>query len=165
MEVRMENTKRTYGNIWKISCITFCFVAFSLLGASYVFSKCESVGNYPTGSFSETCKDFCYDSSSDTINARCNDMYGKKNRTQIQNAKQCKNSGGDISNCNGMLQCTGVNLPNVGSYKKSCWCCKMVGNSLTCYCNPKKGKAKLTMLDNAASYSDIWNDNGALKGK
>jgi hypothetical protein len=38
----MENTKRTYGNIWKISCIIFCFVAVSVLGASYVCNAAET---------------------------------------------------------------------------------------------------------------------------
>jgi len=158
----MKNTKRMYCNIWKISCIIFCFVAVSVLGASYVYSWEPG----PSGSYVQSCKDIWYESSSDRITtALCRQMNGKWNKTQMQNARQCKNSGGDISNCNGLLDCTGVNLPNVGSYKKSCWCCKMVGNSLVCYCNPKKGKAILTLLDNAASYSDIWNDNGKLKGK
>lgn len=163
----MKNQKRTHGKMWMISCITFCFIAFSLLSASYVFSKCEFVGKYPTGSFSETCKPFCYDSSTDTIEAECNTGEGTRNRTQMHNASQCKKSGGDIANCKGMLDCIGANLPNVGSYKKSCWCCKMIGNSdsLACYCKPKKGKSKLTVLDNAKSFSDIWNDDGKLKGK
>jgi hypothetical protein len=163
----MKNQKRTNGEMWKISCITFCFVAFSLFSASYAFSKCDFVANPPTGSYKASCDPICYDSSTDTIEAKCNTTDHTRNRTQMHNAKQCKNSGGDIANCNGMLDCIGANLPNVGSYKKSCWCCKMIGtsDSLACYCKPKKGTSKLTVLDNAKSFSDIWNDDGKLKGK
>jgi hypothetical protein len=163
----MKNQKETHGKMWKISCITFCFVAFSLLSASYAFSKCEFVGTQPWGSYRDSCKYTCYDSSSDTLKSECNTGEGTVNKTQLNNASQCKKSGGDIANCKGMLDCIGANLPNVGSYKKSCWCCKMIGtsDSLACYCKPKKGNSKLTVLDNARSFSDIWNDDGKLKGK
>lgn len=157
----MENKDRTYGSIWKISCIIFCFVVVSVLGASYACNAAE-----PNGSYKRTCTGIRYNPDADRItSANCKKMDGKSNVAQFHNCNQCINSGGDISNCNGTLECTGVNLPNVGSYQRSCWCCRMVGNSLGCWCNPKKGKAKWTVLNNAANYSDIWNDNGKLKGK
>jgi CVNH domain len=155
----MKNTKRTYGNVGAICCITFCFVV-SLLGASYAADP------PPNGSYKRTCKNIHYNADADRItSASCNNMAGKGNNTQFPNCNQCIASGGDISNCNGTLECTGANLPNVGSYKRSCWCCRMVGNSLGCYCNPKKGKSKWTTINNATSFSDIWNDDGQLKGR
>lgn len=155
----MKNTKRKYGHLGAIFCITCCFIV-SLLSASYAADP------PPNGTYKRTCKNIYYNADADRItNASCNDMDGKGKNTQFSNCNQCIASGGDISNCNGTLECTGANLPNVGSYKRSCWCCRMVGNSLGCYCNPKKGKSKWTTLNNAENYSDIWNDNGKLKGK
>ena len=159
----MENKKRTYVNMWKIFGIIFCFVFVSVLGASYV---CKAADKSPNGSYKKTCKNIYYNADSDRItSASCKKIDDKWNTTQFFNCNQCIDKGGDISNCNGTLECTGVDLPNVGSYQRSCFCCKMAGNSLGCYCNPKKGKSKWTTLNNATDYSDIWNDNGQLKGK
>ena len=156
----MEKTKRTYGNQWKIFCIILCFAAVSVLGASCVSIAAEA----PNGSYKKTCTSIYYNESADRItSASCKKMDGSWNKSaQYFNCSQC---GGDISNCNGTLECTGVNLPNVGSYQKSCWCCRMTGTQLGCYCNPKKGKSIFTTLNNATGYADIWNDNGSLKGK
>jgi hypothetical protein len=160
----MGNAKRMYGDLWKISLIIFCFVAVSVLGTSYV---CNAAGTpAPNGSYKKSCSSIYYNADSDRItSASCNNMNGKRNTTQFHNCNQCTSNGGDISNCNGTLECTGANLPNVGSYKRSCWCCRMTGDQLGCYCNPKRGKSKWTTLSNATGYSDIWNDNGTLKGK
>ncbi|HBL23580.1 MAG TPA: hypothetical protein DDZ40_05625 [Deltaproteobacteria bacterium] len=147
--------------LWKVSLAVLCFAVVSVIGASYA---CADTA--PNGSYKKTCTGIYYNESSDRItSASCKKMDGKSNTTQLKNANQCISNGGDISNCDGTLECTGVNLPSVGSYQRSCWCCRMVGSTLGCYCNPKKGKSKWTTLSNASTYSDIWNDNGKLKGK
>lgn len=156
----MRKTKGMFCSALKVSLIMFCLVSIALLGANYVFA------DVPNGSYKKTCRNINYNASADRItSAVCNKMNGKSNTTQYHNCNQCISQGGDISNCDGTLACTGVNLPNVGSYQRSCWCCRMVGSTLGCYCNPKKGKSKWTTLNNATSFSDIWNDNGQLKGK
>lgn len=158
----MKSRMRTPVGAWKIVIVALCFVAVLLLAGN---SACNAA-DPPNGSYKKTCKGINYNADANRItSASCKKMDGKWNTTQLHNVNGCINNGGDISNCNGTLECTGVNLPNVGSYQRSCWCCKMVGNTLGCYCNPKKGKAKYTTLNNAAGYSDIWNDNGKLKGR
>jgi len=124
--------------------------------------ECTSV-NLPSGSYKNSC--WCCGMVGDSLRCYCKPMEGKEKPTTLNNASGCTSDGGDISNCDGTLRCTGVNLPNVGSYKNSCWCCRMEGSDLSCYCKPKKGKEKFTTLKNATYYSDIWNDNGTLKGK
>ncbi|MDD3847349.1 MAG: hypothetical protein PHC90_13450 [Syntrophorhabdaceae bacterium] len=157
----MKDARKGYSNLWKISLTILCFVAVSVFGANYVYSA-----DAPNGSYKKTCKSIYYNANADRItSASCKKMNGKWNTTQLNNANQCRTNGGDIANCNGTLDCTGVNLPNVGSYKRSCWCCRMVGTTLGCYCNPKKGTSRWTTLNNASNYSDIWNDNGSLKGR
>jgi len=157
----MARSRKGLCDCWKISLAILCFVVVSVLGTSFVRADTA-----PNGSYKKTCTAIYYNSSADRItSASCKKMNGKSNTTQLSNCNQCINNGGDISNCNGTLECTGVNLPNVGSYQRSCWCCRMVGSTLGCYCNPKKGTAKWTTLNNAADYSDIWNDNGKLKGR
>ena len=124
--------------------------------------ECTGV-NLPSGSYKNSC--WCCRMVGDSLRCYCKPMEGKEKPTTLNNASGCTSDGGDISNCDGTLRCTGVNLPNVGSYKNSCWCCRMEGSDLSCYCKPKKGKEKFTTLKNATYYSDIWNDNGTLKGK
>ncbi len=125
--------------------------------------QCTGV-NLPAGSYNKTC--WCCRMVGSSMGCYCKPMQGKEKWTTLNNANDCVNQGGDISNCDGTLRCTGVNLPNVGSYQKSCWCCRMEGDTLGCYCKPKRGKEKWTTLGNATSYStDIWNDNGTLKGR
>lgn len=158
----MRKVNATFRDWWGISLVVFCFAAACVLGASHACAA----DTPPNGSYKKTCTAIYYNASADRItSANCKKMDGKSNTTQFHNCNQCINNGGDISNCNGALECTGVNLPNVGSYQRSCWCCRMVGSTLGCYCNPKKGRSTWTTLTNAASYSDIWNDNGKLKGK
>jgi len=158
----MGNMMGVYRDLWKISLIIFFFVAVSVLGTGYACNAADA----PNGSYKKSCTSIYYNADSDRItSASCKKMNGKWNTTQFHNCNQCTSGGGDISNCNGTLECTGANLPNVGSYQRSCWCCRMVGSTLGCYCNPKKGQSKWTTLNNAAGYSDIWNDNGKLKGK
>ncbi len=65
--------------------------------------------------------------------------------TYVNNAKQCVDNKGDISNCDGSLDCTGINLP-VSSYTATCFCCKMTGTTLSCYCKD----AKFRKLSNRA---------------
>lgn len=157
------NIKKTKNNgwIWKICCIAFCLTFVFVLGISYLTYAADP----PPGTYKKSCKNIYYNADANRItSASCRDMNGKWNTTQFHNVSGCINSGGDITNCNGTLECTGVNIPE-GSYQKSCWCCRMVGTTLACYCNPKKGKAKWTTLPNATSYSSIWNDNGKLKGQ
>ncbi len=156
----MRKAREMFCGVFKISIVAVCFVAASMLGANYLFADA------PNGSYKKTCKSINYNASADRItSASCKKMNGKWNTTQYHNCNGCINQGGDISNCDGTLECTGVNLPNVGSYQRSCFCCKMVGSTLGCYCKPKKGTSKWTTLSNAGNYSDIWNDNGKLKGK
>jgi len=156
----MAKAKGMSRDLWKIPSIVFCFVAVFVLGASYV---CNAI---PPGSYTRTCSNIQYNGGSDSITgAMCNMISGNKNRTHFNNCNQCTSAGGDISNCNGMLECTGRNLPNVGSYKRSCWCCRMTGNTLGCYCNPKKGRARWTTLNNATVFSNIWNSDGHLMGR
>jgi len=158
----MGKVQTRWCDLWKVLLLVCCFAVVSVLGASYACAT----DTPPGGSYKKSCTAIYYNASSDRItSASCKKMNGKSNTTQFNNCNQCTTTGGDISNCDGALECTGANLPNVGSYKRSCWCCKMVGSTLGCYCNPKKGKAKWTTLSNASGYSDIWNDNGALKGK
>ncbi len=146
----------------RISLLVFFFIVVSVIGAGYVCAG----DTPPNGSYKKTCTSIYYNASADRItSASCKKIDGKSNTTQFHNCNQCISNGGDISNCNGTIECTGVNLPNVGSYKRSCFCCKMTGSTLSCYCNPKKGKSKFTTLNNAGNYTDIWNDDGKLKGK
>lgn len=138
------------------SCMIFCFVAVSVLGASYVCNAADA----PSGSYKKTCTSIYYNESSDRItSASCKKMSGSSNTTQLYNCNQCTNNGGDIENCDGTLQCSNVGIPTAGSYKASCFCCKMTGTTLSCYCKNKKGKAGLTTLGNASSCSSPWNDN------
>jgi hypothetical protein len=157
----MRETRAVRCDMWKVSFVICCFLAVSLLGA-----VCAYADTAPNGSYKKTCTAIYYNASADRItSASCKKMNGKSNTTQFNNCSQCINNGGDISNCDGTLECTGVNIPNVGSYQRSCFCCKMVGSTLGCYCKPKKGTSKWTTLSNAGNYSDIWNDDGKLKGK
>jgi len=159
----MKKTKNK-GWVKKDCCILLCLTFVFILGISYLgYAAGPAV---PQGSYKNTCKNIYYNADAGRISsAFCKKMNGKWNTTQLDNAQGCINSGGDISNCDGTLECTGVNIPNVGSYQRTCWCCRMVGTTLGCYCKPKKGKEKWTTLNNATSYSDIWNDNGTLKGQ
>ncbi|MEN6321078.1 MAG: CVNH domain-containing protein [Syntrophaceae bacterium] len=144
----------------RLLLIMFCFAAVCVLGVSHV---CSAAAPTPNGTYKKTCRNISYNASTDRITgASCKKLNGSWNTTQFNNCSQCR---GDIENCNGTIECTGVNIPNVGSYKRSCFCCRMVGSTLSCYCNPKKGTSRWTSLNNATNYSDIWNDNGSLKGR
>lgn len=158
----MEKVLKRHCGMGNISLLIFFFVAVSVIGASLACAD----DTPPNGSYKKTCTSIRYNASADRItSASCKKMSGALHITQFHNCSQCINNGGDISNCDGTIECTGVNIPNVGSYKRSCFCCRMVGSTLSCYCNPKKGKAKQTNLSNAANFADIWNDNGTLKGQ
>ena len=157
----MRKTGAVHCDLWKVSFLIFCFFTIFVLGAVCVYADTA-----PNGSYKKTCNNINYNASADRItSASCKKMNGNWNTTQYHNCNGCINQGGDISNCDGTLDCTGVNLPNVGSYQQSCFCCKMVGTTLSCYCKPKKGTSKFTTLNNAGTYSTIWNDNGKLKGQ
>lgn len=158
----MEKKKTIHVDAFRIFLVMLCFVTVSVLGASYV---CNAADPPPSGSYKKTCKEIQYRASTDEILvATCKRMNGSWNGTSLSNAQQCRNTGGDVENCNGKLYCTGRNLPNVGSYRNSCWCCQMQGTGLNCYCKPKKGVSRYTNLPDATSYSNIWNDNGRLRG-
>jgi hypothetical protein len=164
MEASMGKNNGSCSSLWKMSAILFFFVAVTVIGTSYHCSAATTTA--PAGSYKKTCTAIYYNANADRItSASCKDMNGKSKTTQFNNCSQCTSAGGDISNCNGTLECTGANLPNVGSYQRSCWCCRMTGTTLGCFCNPKKGKSKWTTLINATGYTDIWNDNGKLKGR
>jgi hypothetical protein len=93
----------------KVSLAALCFAVVSVIGASYA---CADTA--PNGSYKKTCASIHYNESSDRItSASCKKMDGKSNTTQLQKANQCISNGGDIPNCDGTLECTGVNLPNV----------------------------------------------------
>ena len=137
----------------------------------FVFQETLSAGNLPSGSYQKTCRMMSYNESNDLLGGQCKDMNGNWKTTTMTGVKNCQYVNGDISNCNGELKCTGAGLPG-GSYKKSCWCCYVTMTSgskyrLTCYCNPKKGKANLTSLEDAFgcyyANKDIANINGTLK--
>ncbi len=145
-------------------CLTVVFVNFIfLLGLTCIVSA-QSAGA-PEGSYKKTCKNINYNPSDDRItSAFCKDFNQNYKVTYLDNAKQCKDNGGDITNCNGSLDCTGIGIPR-GSYRDSCFCCKMVGNTLSCYCRDSRGTPHFTTLQNANNYNRIWNDNGKLKGR
>lgn len=120
----------------------------------------------PNGTYKKTCKNITYNPVNDgTVNATCKRLNGSWKNTFYSNCSECLAKHGDIENCDGTIKCTGVNIPNVGSYKKSCFCCEMEGSTLSCYCIKKNNVSQRTSLGNAANYGTIWNDNGVLKGR
>jgi hypothetical protein len=139
-------------------------LAVLVLGFVFIIGSSPAWADAPKGSYRQTCKSIRYNADRIT-SASCQKISGSWKTTQFNNPQQCISQGGDISNCDGIIQCTGVNLPNVGSYKRSCFCCRMAGTRLSCYCKPKKGISRFTTLSNASGYTDIWNDDGRLKGK
>ncbi len=153
----MLTMKKVCSFLWIVSLFIFCTVAVLELSADFA-----GAADVPNGTYKRTCTNILYDPASDTITmARCRRINGSWNVTRFDNCRQCK---GDIENCNGEIQCTGVNIPN-GSYKKSCFCCRMVGATLNCFCKPRKGASRYTALNNAANYTTIWNEDGSLRGK
>ncbi len=155
------------GKLQKGCCSPGVVLAILVFGFVFIIGSSPAWADAaPNGSYRQTCRSIRYNSSADRItSASCKKINGSWKTTQFNNPQQCINQGGDISNCDGIIQCTGVNLPNVGSYQRSCFCCKMVGTTLSCYCKPKKGNSRFTTLSNASGYTDIWNDDGRLKGK
>lgn len=147
--------------IWgyKISSIVFCLLL--VVGANHVCAD----DTPPDGTYKKTCNSIFYNDSAGRItSANCKKLSGSWNNTaQLSGTKTCIDNGGDIENCDGTLQCSNVGIPTAGSYKRSCFCCKMTGTTLSCYCKNKKGKAGFTTLQNAGSCSSPWNDNGSLK--
>lgn len=156
----MNNTRIWNSGVCRIVGIVFFVMIAFVLGASHV---CYAV-DPPNGSYKTTCKSIYYNQSADRItSASCKKMSGSWNTTQYQPAQKCVTDGGDIENCDGTLQCSNVGIPAAGSYKNSCFCCKMTGTTLSCYCKNKKGKAVFTTLQNAGSCSSPSNSNGTLK--
>lgn len=120
----------------------------------------------PAGTYKQSCNTIKYDSKADRVTAHCKRISGSWNPSaSASHTRECLKQGGDIANCDGNIDCINVNLPNVGSYKQSCWCCRMDGTTLRCHCNKKGKGSKWTSLENAHSYKDIWNDDGTLKGE
>jgi hypothetical protein len=120
----------------------------------------------PAGSYKDSCDTVQYNAGTDTLTAHCKRKNGSWNNSAYHvNCQQCINRGGELSNCDGNIDCINVNLPNVGSYRNSCWCCRMDGDTLRCHCNKKGSGSNWTGLNNARQYRDIWNDNGTLKGR
>jgi len=118
------------------------------------------------GSLKNSCNSINYDGNADKVTAQCKRKNGTwNNSANYSNCRQCISQGGELANCDGNIDCINANLPNVGSYKNSCWCCRMDGTTLRCHCNKKGSGSNWTGLDNARSYRDIWNDNGTLKGR
>ncbi|OPY00672.1 MAG: CVNH domain protein [Syntrophorhabdus sp. PtaB.Bin047] len=156
----MHRAQRKLFDPWKVWMALFCLLAASLLGAAYV-----SAGPpVPDGTYKRTCRNINYNTASDRLMASCKRINGSWATTQFSNCTQCRNNGGDIENCNGKIECTGVGIPNVGSYKRSCFCCRMEGSTLSCYCITRKNTSHWTSLPNAGSYRTIWNENGTLRG-
>jgi len=120
----------------------------------------------PVGSYKNSCDTINYDANADKVTAHCKKINGKwNNSANRSNCKQCTSQGGELANCDGNIDCINANLPNKGSYKNSCWCCRMDGTTLRCHCNKKGRGSNWTSLNNANNFTDIWNDNGNLKGK
>jgi hypothetical protein len=157
----MERVQRKSGDLWKILVIILCFVAVDLLGAAYVSADPPA----PNGTYKKTCRNISYNPAADRLTANCEKLDGSWKGTQFSNCNQCLASHGDIENCNGTIECTGVGIPNVGSYKRSCFCCRMQGSTLRCYCIARNNASRWTSLTNASSYRDISNENGTLKGR
>lgn len=145
-----------------IGILFFSVIAFFMGAGGSCFAA-----DPPNGSYKMTCNTINYNQEIDKItSARCKKMDGKWNTTSLKQAQTCVNDGGSIDNCDGTLQCSGVDIPTAGSYRASCFCCKMSGipaTTLSCYCKNKKGKANYTLLRNATTCSSPWNDNGTLK--
>jgi len=155
-------------NIVKIQRETLIFFV-TLCCAAALFLMDASVckaDTPPSGSYQRSCNTINNDGT--TLTAHCRKISGSWNNNaqlSITKCDQCTDNGGDISNCDGNIECTGVNLPNVGSYRNSCWCCRMDGATLRCHCNKRGSGSRWTSLNNAAGFDDIWNDDGNLKGK
>ena len=72
---------------------------------------CSSTSPYPTGnsnSYTETCSNICYDSTSKKLTATCQDANGNSKETSLTTEASATN----INNCNGDLcnsQCVGNN--------------------------------------------------------
>ncbi|MRR15817.1 MAG: hypothetical protein EG826_05110 [Deltaproteobacteria bacterium] len=120
----------------------------------------------PAGRYKESCDTISYDADNDRLTAHCKRKNGSWNNSANHvGGQQCIRQGGELANCDGNIDCINVNLPNVGSYKNSCWCCRMDGDTLRCHCNKKGSGSNWTGLSHARQYRDIWNDNGHLKGR
>lgn len=156
----MYGTQRRLFGPWKVWVVVFCFVAASLLGAAYVSAGPSA----PDGTYKRTCRNINYTPGSDRLTATCKKINGSWTGAQFNNCMRCRNGGGDIENCNGKIECTGIRIPNVGSYKRSCFCCRMEGSTLSCYCITKRNTSHWTSLSNAGSYRNISNDDGILRG-
>lgn len=157
----MERVPGKLCDPWKVLMIMLCFVAVSVLGTACLWADPPA----PNGTYKKTCRNINYNPTADRVTASCKRISGSWNNTQFSNCNQCLASRGDIENCNGTIECTGIGIPNVGSYKRSCFCCRMEGPTLRCYCITRKNTSRWTSLANAGSYKDIWNDNGTLKGR
>ena len=155
---RMRN--KDYGLGKSVLMLFYCAI-FCAFGAGSVWAADRP----PAGTYTKTCKNINYSAGQDRILASCKRLNGNWKNTQFSNCSQCLAQHGDIENCDGTIECTGVNIPNVGSYKRSCFCCRMEGSTLRCYCITRNNVSRLTSLPNAGNYRDIWNDNGALKGR
>ncbi len=157
----MERTDRRFCHPWKVLAVTLCFVATGLFGAVHVWADPPA----PNGTYKRTCRNINYNPGADRLTASCKRINGSWNNTQFSNCNQCLASHGDIENCNGTIECTGVGIPGVGSYKRSCFCCRMEGTTLRCYCITRRNTSHWTSLANAGSYRDIWNEDGTLRGR
>lgn len=157
----MKHARRASIGVCKIAGMAFCLMIVFVFGTGYI---CYA-GNAPNGTYKKTCTSIYYNEDADRItSAKCKRLSGSWNSAaQYSNCNQCIDNGGDIENCDGDLQCSNVGIPTGGSYKASCFCCKMTGNTLSCYCKDKKGKAKWTTLNNANSCGSPWNNDGKLK--
>lgn len=157
----MTGTRRTDRDMLKIVSILFCFAAVFVFGAGSALGADQP----PPGTYTKTCRNINYSATQNKIlNASCKTLKGSWKPAQFSNVSQCLAQRGDIENCNGTIECTRVGIPSLGSYRQSCFCCRMVGTTLSCYCITKKNVSRWTSLANAGSYGSIWNDNGVLKG-
>ncbi len=157
----MDKVQRKHCGSRKALLILFCFAAVFLLGAVYASAQSQ----VPNGTYKQTCKSINYNSSTDKLAATCKRINGSWIRTNFNNPRQCLANHGDVENCNGTIECTGVGIPNVGSYKRSCFCCRMQNTRLACYCLTKRNTAHWTTLSDAGSYRNISNEDGTLRGR
>jgi CVNH domain len=111
----------------------------------------------PTGSYQRSCSFAQTDGH--TLTATCKDRSGHDVRTTLSDYAACRN---DITNMNGVLHCSKIDLPPGGSYARSCDDIWVDGTTLFARCRRIDGTWVQANLAYKGCTNDIANLNGTL---
>lgn len=113
----------------------------------------------PPGSYQQSCRDLSV-STAGTLSGNCRNRAGGWQATSLANFRACV---GDISNFDGVLQCSkGAPLPR-GSYTQTCQDTFVTGTTLHARCKNRGGGWQSTQLGGFSTCrGDIYNFDGQL---